>query len=301
MQLPRLIGDFSLFTGSTDFFERCNFDIFLSEEITLLQLPPSFLSTSSTSEGKETQTLLCLFTLLEASEHLTRHASRQSASGAERVPPLSSPPSLPSPSERGGKENVLLLTRRATSPLPPTTHTQRSVVMTAVNDDDDDDADKENWAALAETFDFSEDDSDGEDTSMVSAAAQLKSSRDGRDASNGTITSIHAASGLKCASSSRLLPVRRLEDVVCGGEGDIHTKACRRDRIFNGDDDGDDDSENLAVLRHRFATVFRSKEPCITRRAAAPWMSSSRLGNRDVGPGGVFADADAPAHGMGRP
>ena len=32
------------------------------------------------------------------------------------------------------------------------------------------------------------------------------------------------------------------------------------------------------VLGNRFASEFRSKSPCVTRRAAAQWMSGSRIG-----------------------
>ena len=37
-------------------------------------------------------------------------------------------------------------------------------------------------------------------------------------------------------------------------------------------------TESLESLATRFASEFRSKSPCVTRRAAAQWMSGSRIG-----------------------
>jgi hypothetical protein len=142
------------------------------------------------------------------------------------------------------------------------------------DDNEGDEADKEKWAALAETFDFSDDD----DAVNGDSAAPLTTSRDGRAAAAAGDTSVRMSSALASSSSSRLLPVRRLED-VCRGNG------CRDVQTI--------DDAALAALRLRFASVYRSKQPCVTRRVAAPWMASSRLGSN---PGGVFGAADAPAH-----
>ena len=102
-----------------------------------------------------------------------------------------------------------------------------------------DDEDKENWASMAEAFDF------GDEESKPSPPARV---------------------------SSRLLPVPSLDAATSCAAA----------------------PESIDATARRFAAEFRAKSPCVTRRVAEPWMSSSRLG-RECGDG-VFGPRGPARH-----
>ena len=102
-----------------------------------------------------------------------------------------------------------------------------------------DDEDKENWASMAEAFDF------GDEESKPSLPARV---------------------------SSRLLPVPSLDAATSCAAA----------------------PESIDATARRFAAEFRAKSPCVTRRVAEPWMSSSRLG-RECGDG-VFGPRGPARH-----
>ena len=102
-----------------------------------------------------------------------------------------------------------------------------------------DDEDKENWASMAEAFDF------GDEESKPSPPARV---------------------------SSRLLPVPSLDAATSCAAA----------------------PESIDATARRFAAEFRAKSPCVTRRVAEPWMSSSRLGRE--GGDGVFGPRGPARH-----
>lgn len=140
---------------------------------------------------------------------------------------------------------------------------------TAFDEDEEVEKDADNWVDLAETFGFSDDDSDsdGDDAPCTPPRSSRSETR----------------------SRLRLLPVRRLEDT---NDDDDGCDARREEST------GEGERESFSTLRRRFASMFRSREPCVTRRVATQWTSSSSsLGHPADGPGAGFAETDAPAHG----